>query len=124
MISKIHLKIALLWLALGVMPLPLASLQRDKPREVTAFDALDQIQTLIILDAAEKRPAEETLWLVKQIATLNSLQISLHDLPGDESNAPVALVDPNSFSDLRNSICKQRPHLRIVTADGHVKPCR
>jgi len=121
-------KIGLLAVSVAIFVLPLASAQQDKPRQVTAFDALDQIQTLLTMDEIEKRPANDTLWVVKQMVMLNNLQISHYELVTNPPNSgPVGLglqQTEESFRNLRESLCKQRPNLKFMTLEGRVKTCQ
>jgi hypothetical protein len=120
------------WVAIFLMPmlfvLSAGSQEEIKPREVTAFNALDQIQTVLVTDGIEKHPPAETLWLIKQIVLLNNMQISEYELKQDAAEKPdykAPFKDPqeDTFNQLRVSICKQRPYLRIVDLDGRIKPC-
>jgi hypothetical protein len=115
-------------LIFAVTTLPVGSQQETKSRQVTAFDALDQIQTLIQVDEIEKRPATDTLWVVKQLTMLNNLQISNYELKQEpvNPNVPIALglqQSEDAFNSLRESVCKQRPYLKIVDLDGRTKSC-
>ena len=111
-------------LVFAVAASPVDSQQATKPKAVTAFDVLAQLDTLFITDKALGHSADETVWVTKQVVELNSLQLSEYGLKADQGNpTSAALENDTAFIELRTSICKQRPHLKIVDSDGMLKPC-
>ncbi|HKV04013.1 MAG TPA: hypothetical protein VJO53_02775 [Candidatus Acidoferrales bacterium] len=119
---------ACLVVAFAMMPSPAGSQQDAKPPEVAAADALGQIQTLIETDETAKRPAADTLSMVKQIVSLNSMQISIADVDpafGARLDGPGFVLESQkvAFKELRASICQARPDLKIVNSNGQLEPC-
>ena len=115
-------------LAFAFIALPATSQQEKKPHEVTTSDVLDQIKGVIQADETEKRPAIDTLAAVKQIAQLNDMQINnaqVRQAMGNRLDGPGYVLEQqgDAFKSLRESICKARPHLKVVSLDGSVEPC-
>ena len=122
-------------IALLVSTQPVRGQQANEPKQVSAKDALLQLDMLFIQDmtapvGVKRVPAEETLRLAKSIIQLNEIQIELVEdqkaileKPDGMLNAAVENLK-SSFRGVRADVCRNRPYIRVIDLDGHVKPCR
>ena len=114
---------------------PIRGQEAREPKQVSATDALLQLDDLFIQDmtipiGAKRIPAEETLRIAKSIIKLNEIQIELYEDQKAITEKPDAWMSAamenlkSSFRGVRNDVCTDRPHIRVIDLDGHVKPCR
>jgi hypothetical protein len=104
-----------------------ANVQQTEFVRVSSKDVIDQLDAAILMDELQNRSPRDTVLLVKEIITLNKLQIldaeqreydSKH--PGPKS--PLAKLGDlrEPFYELRNGICKDFSGI-LVDLDGQIK---
>jgi hypothetical protein len=94
---------------------------------VSSADLLDQLEAAMLMNELQKRPAANTVLLVKEIIMLNKMQLqdvenreydSQH--PGQKSPLGGLGDLKKPFYDLRNHICKSFDGI-LVDLDGHLR---
>lgn len=113
--------------ALFFFPL-LANPQKSEDfRRVSGKEVLDQLEAAILMNELQKRPAEDTVSLVKEIIALNKMQLQNaeqreYDAQHPNKKSPLADLGDlrKPFYDLRQSICKDFSGI-LVDLDGRAK---
>jgi hypothetical protein len=125
--KKLAQAIVFVFLAPAGLARPTNATQSPMPTEVRGDQVLTQINDLFLWDDVNKRPAEETLSYAKLIIGLNNLQIDYVDLTTDNPQTPMEAAESKNngtFFELRTTICKARPMLKLITLEGKLKSCQ